>query len=314
MTDKQIKLIIGSLLHDIGKVIYRSGDGRNHSQSGYDYLKEIKNDFDDEILDCVRYHHWANLKNAKVPDDSLAYITYFADNVAAAADRRDSDSGEDGFDKSIPLSSIFNILNDNNNCMHYSRQVLDPDAEINYPTDESVNMDNVFYDKVVRNISDNLKGIEVSHDYINSLLSVMEANLSYIPSSTSKRELADISLYDHVKITAAISECVYQYFTDKKIDNYKEFLFKQNTVDAWKEKMLLLYSIDISGIQSFIYTISSKGALKGLRARSFYLEMIMEHIIDELLDETELSRACLIYAGGGHCYILAPNTEKVKNT
>lgn len=40
VTDKQIKLIIGSLLHDIGKVVYRSGDGRNHSQSGYDYLKD----------------------------------------------------------------------------------------------------------------------------------------------------------------------------------------------------------------------------------------------------------------------------------
>ena len=39
ITDNQIKLIVGSLLHDIGKVVYRSGDGRNHSQSGYEYLK-----------------------------------------------------------------------------------------------------------------------------------------------------------------------------------------------------------------------------------------------------------------------------------
>ena len=39
MTEKQIKLVVGSLLHDIGKVVYRSGDGRNHSQSGYEYLK-----------------------------------------------------------------------------------------------------------------------------------------------------------------------------------------------------------------------------------------------------------------------------------
>ena len=36
ITDDQIKLMIGSLLHDIGKVVYRSGDGRNHSQSGYE--------------------------------------------------------------------------------------------------------------------------------------------------------------------------------------------------------------------------------------------------------------------------------------
>lgn len=38
MTDEQIKIVIGALLHDVGKVIYRQGnDRRNHSQSGYDY-------------------------------------------------------------------------------------------------------------------------------------------------------------------------------------------------------------------------------------------------------------------------------------
>lgn len=40
MRDQEVKLIVGSLLHDIGKVIYRTGDGRNHSRSGYDYLRE----------------------------------------------------------------------------------------------------------------------------------------------------------------------------------------------------------------------------------------------------------------------------------
>ena len=33
MTDREIKLVIGGLLHDIGKVIYRQGeDGRKHRQ------------------------------------------------------------------------------------------------------------------------------------------------------------------------------------------------------------------------------------------------------------------------------------------
>ena len=40
ITDDQIKLMIGSLLHDIRKVVYREGsDRRNHSVSGYDFLK-----------------------------------------------------------------------------------------------------------------------------------------------------------------------------------------------------------------------------------------------------------------------------------
>ena len=62
ITDDQIKLMIGSLLHDIGKVVYRSGDGRNHSQSGYEYLKNEAHISDDEILNCVRYHHGMYLK------------------------------------------------------------------------------------------------------------------------------------------------------------------------------------------------------------------------------------------------------------
>ena len=68
--------------------------------------------------------------------------------------------------------------------------------------------------------------------------------------------------------------------------------------------------MDISGIQSFIYTISSKNALKTLRARSFYLEIMMEHIIDFLLDRLQLSRANLLYSGGGHCYLLLANTTE----
>lgn len=79
--DRQIKLIIGSLLHDIGKVVYRSGDGRNHSQSGYEFLKNETDVQDQDILNCVRYHHAKYLKNANIPKNDCAYVTYFADNV-----------------------------------------------------------------------------------------------------------------------------------------------------------------------------------------------------------------------------------------
>lgn len=312
MDDRQIKVIIGSLLHDIGKVAYRSGDGRNHSQAGYDFLKELDNGFDTEILNCVRYHHGIHLKNANIDNNSLAYLTYFADNVAAAMDRREGLESEDGFDKTVPLSSVFNLLNGNHDHQHYAHQVLDPNGPINYPTGKEVKLDETFYSLILDNIRDNLRGIVISEEYINSLLSVMEANLSYIPSSTSKREQADISLYDHVKLTAAISECLYQYFKQENITDYRECLFSAKAEQGWKEQLFLLYSMDISGIQKFIYTISSKGALKGLRARSFYLEILMEHIIDELLDALQLSRSCLIYSGGGHCYMLLPNTEETK--
>ena len=62
ITDDQIKLMIGSLLHDIGKVVYRSGDGRNHSQSGYEYLKNEAHILDDEILKYIATNIKSNIR------------------------------------------------------------------------------------------------------------------------------------------------------------------------------------------------------------------------------------------------------------
>ena len=312
MKDKQIKLVLGSLLHDIGKVVYRAGDNRQHSRSGYDFLKEECGIEDRELLDCVRYHHAANIRATSLHVDTSAYITYFADNVAAAMDRRESSEAEDGFDREVPLDSVFNILNGNHGKAHYNQKMLNPEEGINYPTTENRPMDESFYSSVKDRIRDNLKGIEISEEYINSLLSVLEATLTFIPSSTSKRELADISLYDHVKMTAAIAECCFQYMEENHIEDYENFLYRDREKTLWNQPMFALYSMDISGIQNFIYTVGSKGALRGLRARSFYLELIMEHIVDELLCSLGLSRSCLIYTGGGHCYMLLPNTENAK--
>ncbi len=67
---------------------------------------------------------------------------------------------------------------------------------------------------------------------------------------------------------------------------------------------------DISGVQKFIYTISSKGALRSLKGRSFFLELLTEHTAKKILDAVGLYRCNLIFAGGGHFYLLLPNTEK----
>ena len=102
-----------------------------------------------------------------------------------------------------------------------------------------------------------------------------------------------------MKITAAVASCIEQYLKEQGETDYRETLF-HNTQESYDREMFLLYSMDISGIQNFIYSISDKGALKGLRARSFYLEIMMEHVIDELLEKLSLSRANLIYTGGGN--------------
>ena len=310
MTEEKVKLITGSLLHDIGKVIYRQGtDRRNHSTAGCDYLKDEVGITDRVVLDCVKYHHAAMLKGAVLDDNSLAYIVFLADNIAAFADRRKkAESDEKGFELAVPLQSIFNILNGNHEEFYYQPGDMGDDNGINYPSAEKKKFSEAFYTKIRQRLTDNLKGLQWAEEYINSLMAVMEANLTYIPSSTAKSELADISLYDHVKLTAAISACIYDYLNEKGL-SYNAALFEHEKL-FYDEQAFILYSMDVSGIQNFIYTIASKNALKTLRARSFYLEIMMEHIIDLLLEKAELSRANLIYSGGGHCYILLPNTEK----
>lgn len=311
MTDKEVKLVFGGLLHDVGKVIYREGtDRRKHSQSGYDFLKEEVEIKETEVLNCVRYHHADAIKTANLDGNSLAYIVYIADNIASAADRRQRETEDTGFEVSMPLQSVFNILNRNHQQMYYEPKMLDVAEDINYPGTEKKKFDEKFYAKVKIHLLKNLRGLEWTQEYINSLLEVLEANLTYVPSSTSKSEVADISLFDHLKLTAAVGSCILQYLQEKNAADYRKELFEEGAA-FYEKEVFCLFSIDLSGIQDFIYTITSKNALKTLRARSFYLEIMMEHIIDCLLQELHLSRANVIYTGGGHCYILIPNTEKV---
>ena len=80
MRTELYKITTGSLLHDVGKVVHRTGDSHSHAESGYAFLKEQTGLDDAEILQQVRFHHAAGLKNAGLAQNSLAYITYIADN------------------------------------------------------------------------------------------------------------------------------------------------------------------------------------------------------------------------------------------
>lgn len=311
MNEKELKIVIGALLHDIGKPLYRFDDRRKHSESGYDFLKNEVGMEDRDILEQVRYHHSEELRKSGVDPLSLAYITYIADNMASALDRRDIDDEGKGFDKKIALRSVFNILNGNDEKKQYKASMLNVN-EVTCPSDEEIKYDESFYGKVKNELKNSLKQAEIHEDYINSLLEVLEANLSYVPSSTNKGQLVDISLYDHVKVTAGLAICIYKYLKANGIIDYKKKLLT-NAEEFYEKKVFLLYAIDMSGIQDFIYTITDSGALKTLRAKSFYLEMLVEHYVDELFDRLGLCRVNLMYTGGGHAYMILPNTQKTKD-
>lgn len=91
------KLIYGALLHDIGKLVQRANPGEgNHSERGADFASRVFGDPDwQEVRACIRYHHADALRAANLKSNSLAYIVYEADNIAAGADRRSSEATEE---------------------------------------------------------------------------------------------------------------------------------------------------------------------------------------------------------------------------
>lgn len=306
------EVTIGALLHDIGKVLHRAGglvDGRAHPISGETFIKQFTGN--KEILDAIKFHHKADIRNAIIDECSSAYLVYIADNVASAIDRRDIENPEEvnlGYVKSTSLGSIFNLLNNHNGTKKLKLSGIEG---LNFSTETASN-DESSYNKYVQGVKDGLSAINFEGAYINSILELLEGYLSFVPSSTYQKQVVDISLFDHQKITAAIASSLKLYLDEQGCKSYKQELFIEEKA-FYDKKAFLMFSCDISGIQQFIYTISSDNALKSLRSRSFYLEILLEHFIDNILSELDLSRANLIYSGGGHCYILLPNTEKAKD-
>lgn len=92
----------------------------------------------------------------------------------------------------------------------------------------------------------------------------------------------DISIFEQFKAVVSLSHCI-----SSKCDD------------------VLLIAGDIPGIQSMVYTITSKGALKTLKGRSLYLQLLNDAIVRAILRELKLPWACVIYNAGGNFKVMA---------
>ena len=131
----------------------------------------------------------------------------------------------------------------------------------------------------------------------DSLLNLVEKYLSFVPSS----RVADLSLAVHSRLKAGFALALAEFQASEP-----DLSLTEDT------PAFLLLSFDLSGIQDFIYNISTTGAAKQLKARSLYLDVMSEYLSDSLLETLGLNRANLLYAGGGHAYLLLANTRATR--
>jgi len=141
--------------------------------------------------------------------------------------------------------------------------------------------------------------------HANDLLTSVFGNLTL---GASGRNLHSFTPAIFEKTLAPWLPFINEFDTDRVIEACQ----KEATVAA---NPILLFSVDLSGIQDTVYTISSKGALKSLRARSFMLELLCEHICYELVTNFigpyEKHREHVMFSGGGGCVIVLPNKSQL---
>lgn len=320
------KFVIGALLHDIGKFKQRAAfpedQGKSHSIIGYEWLSSH---YGEGIISASARNHHAH--EPETWESNLSLIIYEADNLAAS-ERKDYDPHLDilqSWQRDVLLACEFCRIRLNQqefpNPMYWP---LKPLGEWVQPQKEwkgeGWKTYRTLWEMFLRDF-DRMKE-KGTHLSIPHLLLLLEKYTSYIPSITLQIESTtdqesflkhtDISLFDHSKITAAAAAGFYQFLYANYSDRFDKEILKEEITFDWDNpevKPFVLIGGDISGVQKFIYTLSSKGALKSLKGRSFFLELLTEYTVDRILEETNLPPCNVIFTGGGHFYLLGPNIE-----
>ena len=295
---ERTSVILAALLHDIGKFVQRAQKNpkeQNHAYWGQNWIINnlaeklnlvLGSDLTQKLITMVNCHH-----------DGVDYISA-ADGYSAGEERIpiEDEEPQDDIIFSTCLKSIFTSIYGCQKNMYYKPNLLKDYSSI-IPVGTS-QCDNTDFQNLLDQFNDEMKDLrfdpqEECQIVVEKIFYLLMKYTWCLPSAVYRTE-PDISLFEHLKTTAAIATCLY----DLKDQNEKKFV---------------LLAGDVSGIQDFIYSVTSEKALKGLRARSFYLQLLSETIVRRILDEFNLTICNLLFCGGGNFTILLPflpNTEQ----
>ncbi len=335
------RVALGGLLHDIGKLLNRSdiyskksklGAQHPHLSSWFiDYLVDCGViEFDEPLREIVQKHHEGmmsdeiNLKTIMESENNevrkLGLIVARADNYSSAERINEEDAFGKRHFKTTPLDSIFtriNIKTEEENKKELKDTIRYKVSKFNdkniFPVDIKENHQGNL-DEVIKEMLEEVKEIK-AQDFDTLFINLLDILKKYtwaLPSDTQK-EICDISLYDHLKMTSAIARASYNYHNEENINFSKVTFDGVDGIikDAVKNHFLIIGG-DISGIQKYIYSLEdTKGAAKRLRGRSFFIKLLADMGAYKIIDALDLTLANIIISSGGKFYILAHNTEDV---
>ncbi len=218
--------------------------------------------------------------------------------------------------KKIPLYSIFNIIHQGG---FQSAFPLKP-LSVEHPSyifpknikrvEDGIDSDD--YKQLWDGFIDEVENLPVDSlmVFIESLLFLLKKYTWCIPSNTM--DMANVSLYEHLKTTAAFADCLYVYYQEYSDHfTWNNVTKRLSIVD--KVKPVMLVGGDISGIQSFIYNIASRKAAQSLKGRSFYLQLLIDSFIHKIISHPAINATLghIVYSSGGKFFMLLPNTADI---
>ena len=249
-------LKIGALLHDIGKLLERSGyrgsnelhsNSYGHEKAGIKFFSEYFEKFKFGLTDCEKeiIKNIIGMHHSKKNNELLINIVKLADWLSSG-ERIISKEKIDKDRYNQSLFSVFNqiSLNKNKKTVSYNNGKKYDFISLNvsnkvFPKQGYPNRD---YDSLFKEFIDEINNNTI--DNFEKLFQLMQKYTWCIPSATywkdSAEYIPDVSLFDHSKTTCAIACCLYKLCEKNIIDfNYIENLLKNLNNESNKIKIIL---------------------------------------------------------------------------
>lgn len=306
------RMALASLLHDIGKFAQRSVRDRprpKHTEAGSDFVREFVPEALRKGLYPVLGHH-----DAIETMDGMTKIVALADRLSAG-ERKAYPQGEKH--EAAQMRSIFSRVSLSGATPPpvyiplAETQVADKSRfmpqNMQLDTKSLTNAYAALWEDFCKDAKQ-LRDEAQQHDdlsiYLESLYHLMARYTATIPAAFFFDE-PDVSLFDHSRVTAALACCIAS-MEEKQIDALLKDADHKDAALWERTPVALLVGGDISGVQDFIYTITSEHAAKSLRGRSLYLQLLTEAVLRYALRRLELPVTNVLYNSGARFFLLAP--------